>query len=406
MIKDDFSDDTLSNPPLNNNTRDLFKPLVDVSLDEKEFELFQTKKNKKFFTKSRRSLIILLLYIVSSSLSTLLLQYNLPHPKPFLSAYFNTAIFIVFIPISFIVNLYSEIMKNRPQEEEKSSLEIQKKMSDNFSDIMEKKFYENYYRYYRRFYVNSAALMVIYFVSLGLYYLSLSYMEPILCSLINAFTGMFLFIPILFLNGIKCRVTKVLIIGLNLTILTLFSISFFFAHRNIPTYGAIFCIVSSLTQAIFIVYFKKLINKYKFYIDISELVGYMGLLGLLSIPLLILCFHYVSFESFIMPDGYTILLMIEKAVIESLFIGYLLMRSVRFFNISTFSSVYGVSLGILLLTYFLKTSFPQKISLICCVLGEVVVIVSITITFIHHKKSRQNKKIKRKRKSKQLLNYK
>ena len=154
MIKDDFSDDKFSNPPRTSNTSDSFKPLMEVSLDEKEFELFQTKKNKKFFTESIRSLIILLLYIISSSLSTLLLQYNLPHPKPFVSAYFNTAIFIVYIPISFIVNLYSEIVKNPPQEEEKTSLETQKKMSDNFSDIIEKKFYENYYRYYRRFYVN------------------------------------------------------------------------------------------------------------------------------------------------------------------------------------------------------------------------------------------------------------
>lgn len=403
MIKDDFSDDKFSNPPRTSNTSDSFKPLVEVSLDEKEFELFQTKKIKKFFTKSIRSLIILLLYIISSTLSTLLLQYNLPHPKPFVSAYFNTAIFIVYIPISFIVNLYSEIVKNPPQEEEKTSLEIQKKMSDNFSDIMEKKFYENYYRYYRRFYVNSGALMLIYFVSLGFYYLALSYMEPMLCSIINAFTGLFVFIPILFINGIKCRMTKILIIGLNLIILTLFSISFFFAHSVFPTYGIIFCTISSLIQALFIVYFKKLINKYKFYIDISELVGYMGLFGLLIIPLLILCFHYVSFERFIMPDGYTILRMLGKAGIESLFIEYLLMRTVRFFNISTFSSVYGVNLGILILTYFLKTSFPTQISLICCVIGEVVVIVSIIITFIHHKKSRQNKKIKRKRK-KQPIN--
>ena len=411
MIKDDSIERPLNPNRTTNSTIDL-NNIANVSLDEKDYQLFQSKKHKKFFNKSLRSLVIIVLYLTCTTLSIIFLKYRLPSPHPFFSAYINTSLFVFFIPISFIVNLYVDIANKQPQEEEKSSLEIQKTMSDNFSDIMEKKFYENYYRYYRRFYFNAIVLMVLYFLSLSFYFISLNSLTPFICSVINSFTSLFVFIPILFTRGIKCSLTKALLLSMNFIILSLFILSLIFLNNTQNSSisltisqhsisGFICCFVSAIFNALFIVYYKKLIKKYKFYIDISELVAYIGLFCLLLIPLVLVAFHYMTFESFSVPNGYIALRCILKGGLESFLTDYLLMRALRFFNISTFSSVYGFNLGILILCFYINIWSEIKnnaISLYTFIGGEVVVVALAVLSFFHHKISRKNRKIKRKKK--------
>ena len=411
MIKDDSLEHPLHPNRTTTSTIDL-NNIVNVSLDEKDYQLFQSKKHKKCFNKSLRALIILIVYLTCTTLSIIFLKYRFPSPHPFFSAYINTSLFVFFIPISFIVNLYLDIAKKQPQEEEKSSLEIQKTMSDNFSDIMEKKFYENYYRYYRRFYFNSIVLMSLYFLSLSFYFISLSSLSPFICSVINSFTSLFVFIPILFTRGIKCSLTKALLLSMNCIILTLFILSIVFLYNSQNSLisitlskhsiaGFVCCFISSILNALFIVYYKKLIKKYKFYIDISELVGYIGLFSLLLIPLLLIAFHYMTFEEFSFPGGLMALQYILKGGIESFLTDYLLMRALRFFNISTFSSVYGFNLGILILCFYIKKWSEIKnntFALYSFIGGEILVLTLAVLGFFHHRISRKNRKIKRKKK--------
>ena len=413
MIKDDSMERPLNPNRTTNSTIDL-NNIANVSLDEKDYQLFQSKKHKKFFNKSFRSLVILILYLTCTTLSIIFLKHRLPSPHPFFSAYTNTSLFVFFIPISFMVNLYLDVAKKQPQEEEKSSLEISKTMSDNFSDIMEKKFYENYYRYYRSFYFNAIVLMLLYFLSLSFYFISLGTLSPFICSVINSFTSLFVFIPILFTRGIRCSLTKALLLSMNVIILSLFIVSIVFLNNNqnssisimlshCSISGFICCFVSSIFNALFIVYYKKLIKKYKFYIDISELVGYIGLFSLLLIPLLLVALHYMTFETFSFPKGYMALQYILKGGLESFVTDYLLMRALRFFNISTFSSVYGFNLGILILCFYINIWSEIKnnvISLYTFIGGEVVVVALAVLGFFHHKISRKKRKIKGKRRHK------
>ena len=209
----------------------------DSQISEELVETFSpietTEKNKiskspKFHLSNKfKSSVFLLVHFISFIVSSVYIRNTFFNLEPYQAAFFHTFTLAIILPFSFIRNLFtSRVIEKKKNEEEKSEEEIVDNiLQDNFSFIMDSKFYENYSKYSKRFYYLLAVLLVSYFLALFLFYLSLEQMEPFFINILLSSSSL-LTIPGKYI--LKRKFKKVNLYQLLVCLCTFFSFCFSF----------------------------------------------------------------------------------------------------------------------------------------------------------------------------------
>lgn len=319
------------------------------------------KKQKRWLLKANKKFLYFIISILLYSITHLLIRYDSMETDHFLLAYFQVASLTIFIPLSFLKkNIEDNFTKTKPKEIEQSSSLMAQQMRDEFSEIMEKKFYENYFEYSSKFYLHSIILSSLYYISLSFYYWGLYYIPPLIGNSIFASTAIVLQI-------IKIVTGKYKLNLLSNFILILYSCGlcclFGYLHnlntlKSLSLYGLAYFSISAITTALFIFYFNSISKKYKFYIDVIELLGFAGLFCLLIIPFFLLLVTYLTTDSIIIPMGTQLLIVLAKSMLCSCVNDVIILKCISLFSMS----VEVTSLGSLItLLYVFQVMFKTDI---------------------------------------------
>lgn len=376
---------------------------------EEEFRKFKKAKHKKFFNKKKKAFIALFFYIISSIFSYTFLKYNSLLTEPFQAAFFHSSSLVLFIPLTFLFKTVSQkLIKKEEKEKERVSQELSRNLSENFSDLMEKKYYENYYHYYREFYINIIILIILYFSSISTYYQSLKYTDPLFTNLLLGMTGLAIIIIKMTFKGVKCLFTNFILIFLNIMVSVMLILYYLSQTDHTMSTNKMlsltFLVSSVLSNCGFIYYFKRLVKKYKYYISIPEVSGFIGLFSLLIVPFLLVGLYYLKLEIINFPTGPETLIILSK----SLFIGcvsdFLMFLPISLVNKICFCSTFNIILGSIYSVYFIVKKLRNKQAktekLIFFIIGESAAFLLLIFTIVNYY---QNKKDKKKRRIKNKM---
>lgn len=257
-------------------------------LDEYKYNLKNTKKD----------FIIPLVYIaIGLSLSILKqIQFNscTPITSPIFMTYFQSISFILFLPVSFILTqLENFFFKKKGSENEISSKELQNTMDDSFSEIMSHKFYENYYKYHKKFYLYVLYFSLLYYFSYLFYYAAFLILHPSICFILHSGIGLLISIYLIFFSNFKFSCFKdvglvflsaELILSFLVYVLIIYEKDVQFnSYKYHLLLGIILLILSDIGMVIIVIFLKKIIKSYNFYLNVGEFLGFSGLFSSLFI---------------------------------------------------------------------------------------------------------------------------
>lgn len=310
------------------------QPFPDEEVKRIEHSILKKKFNK---WKTYRKFVYFTLSMMLYSVTHIFLRYNTMGVDHFLLPYFQVASLVVFIPFSFLkTNITENCSKGKPTEIERSSSVIEEKMKDEFSEIMEKKFYENYFEYSSRFYLHAIILSLLYYIRLLFYYWSLYYIPPLNCNSIFAST-------VIVLQVIRMLTGKYKPSLLSNFILIFYSCGLccLFGYLNnanelksLSVLGVIYASISVIVTALFLYYYNSITKKYKYYIDIFELFGFIGLFCLVIIPFPLVLMSYFATDGVRIPMGIELFIVLGKAMLCSCVNDVLIFNCISMFSMS------------------------------------------------------------------------
>ena len=308
--------------------------------------------NEHFFYK----IFLIIIFILSYTFSAIYIRINYLECTPLQAAYIQCSVFIIFIPFSFIINLYNDNKQNLNDDEFifENELDIERKMESNFSELIEKKYYETYYSYYNNFIKNAFILFILFVCYLIFFYFASCYVTPLLNQIIFLSLTSFIMMINKFLGRkkIKNLNLKILFIIINILLCTFFILMYKNYLSNFKMdkikIGILLIIVSSLFFSMFLIYFNLLIKKYHYYFELVEMLGYMGLYCFIFLFIIIFILHIlIKNEKFNYPTGHGFLILIFKCIISSLFCDFSLLLLFRYFNTMIISQIFLILIGIL-----------------------------------------------------------
>ena len=309
-------------------------------------------------------IFLIVVFIISYTFSAIYIRINYLESTPIQAAYIQCSVFIIFIPFSFIINVYNDNKKNLNENEFicESEKEIEKKMENNFSEIIEKKYYENFYNYYKNFYLNSFILCLFYISYLIFFYFGTCYITPLFSQIIFlSLTSLVMMInKFLKRKKIKNLNLKIFVIILNIILFIFFILMYkkYFSQFKQDKFhiGVLLIIISSLFFSLFLIYFQYIIKKYEYYLELVEMLGYMGFYCFIFLFLIILTLNYlIESEKINYPTGNDFFVLIFKCIISSLICDFSLILLFRHFNTMIISQIFLILIGILSGIYCFNT---------------------------------------------------
>ena len=313
-------------------------------------------------------LIWLIIFMISSIYSSIYYKINSFNISPFISSYFQTSIFTIFIPISFIFNSLNKNIINHKkfdedEEYEESRNNLLEKYKENFSEFMEKQFYEVFYYYYSSFYKFAIFIGVTFFISQTLFNLSSFYLIPLFQNISICLISIFILLLKLFLRGIKLSLLNFLIIFFNI----FFCVSIFITFHFIVPFnkiiendilGIIFISLYILLMSILISFYKKKMNKYFYYIDLNELTGFSGCFIMFFFPIIFACIN--SFIKFPFDNSINLnndfLIFLLKCFVSSCIGYYSFIQLMKFYTTTILSIILNIRVGFLYIIFYLFTN--------------------------------------------------
>jgi len=131
--------------------------------------------------------------------------------------------------------------------------------------------------------------------------------------------------------------------------------------KNIKYFiGILLIIISSLFFSAFLMYFHNIIKKYKYYLDLAEIIGYMGFYCCIFLFIIILILNYsVKSEKINYPTGNKFFILIFKCIISSFICDFSLILLFKYFNVIIIAQIFLLLIGILSAVYMINY-FIQK----------------------------------------------
>ena len=248
---------------ISNSSKDTLQGFADTSIQSHK------KVPHQFLSRKTKSLLLLLVYLLSFSFSSIYIKSSLFNLHPFQASFFHSFFLTMLLPFSFIRNLFKErVIQKKQNEEEQSTQEIEATiLKENFSFILDKKFYENYTKYIKMFYYRLLMLVSSYLLSLSFYYFALQEMQPFLCNILYSSCSIIIIISKL---GFKEKFTFMNIFQLLLSfiIFASFLISFLYEYnyendKMFTLLGMILMILCIISTCVFVLLLKSLYMKMK-----------------------------------------------------------------------------------------------------------------------------------------------
>ena len=353
--------------------------------DETFLEKHEGKKQKQRVTS--KEILSITIYLLCSILSTLFIQSEAQSLSFYQTSLIQSSCLIVFIPLSSLQKIFLDrvVKHHLSNEEEKDpALQLQE---DSFSELMNKKNYEHFYKYSKSYYRNTFYLILCYLISLTCHYWTLHYLNGILCLIYFTANSVTILLLRCFLQFRKTKLFDVLQLILNVGICVTFYICYYFLtniHIDRTYYmGTALAATSVIANTAFLYFWKSLQKKYKFYISTTEVAGYMGLFSMLVAFVLIICVAlfkdgFKFFNGGV--DGMEMFMYVIKVGLCGVVVDFSLMKMVDHCSFRLVSNAYNIILGIIFAIYCALNFKQLQLKLnvmITFAVSEVLVLVSV-----------------------------
>ena len=208
--------------------------------------------------------------------------------------------------------------------------------------------------------------MALYFFYTTFYYQTLREFDALPLANISCFSTLFIFIFKLFIQGHNSSRKNIIITLLNIITTLLFLCFYlFYIHKRLQwktlIKGIIFSFIYVLMQSAFVLYFKKIIKKYKYYLNITEITGFVGAFSIVSIIPVLLCVNYFQIEKINFDRGIYLYITILKCGILSLCVDYCYFWILKLFSLSFVTSISNYITGILFMVYVLIVGYSENV---------------------------------------------
>ncbi len=352
------------------NDDDICEDLTNNLLNKNDF--INTPPQKKSFCETRyiKRFIIILVYIVSFILNSIFIRINSLDLLPVKASFVQGALLSIFIPISFFISSNRNFKKNKSfigHEKEVLNIEIENNMKEGLSEFMNKKYYEVYYQYISKFYLFTAFLSVLYFLSIYFFYEGISYTQPVFGQLFFPFISILIVIFKIFDGSINCNKAKVFSILSILIASILFMISFI-KNNDITfdknyIYSTIFLTVFVLCQSLLIFLVKKIFKKYFYYVDVLEFFGYVGIYIAGIVPLILIILYATFYSDLIKnnPTGGALFVVLGKAFFSTCICDLSFAYILKYFTLKITCKLMVINLSIIYFIFYIVTSEKDTI---------------------------------------------
>ena len=353
--------------------------------DETFLDKHEIKKPKQRVTS--KEILSIFIFLLCSTLSTIFIQSEAQSLSFYQTSLIQSSCLIIFIPLSSLQKIFFDrvVKHHLSNEEEKDpALQLQE---DSFSELMNKKNYEHFYKYSKSYYRNTFFLILCYLISLTCHYYTLHYLNGMLCLIYFTANSVTIVLLRSFLQFRKTTLFDVVQLILNICICVAFYITYYSITKiNIDhTFymGTAIAAVSVVANTAFLYFWKSLQKKYKFYISTTEVAGYMGLFSLLVSIVLLICVAlfkdgFKFFNGGV--DGMEMFMYVIKVGLCGVVVDFSLMKMVDNCSFRLVSNAYNIILGIIFAIYCLLNLKQLQLKLnaiITLTISEVLVLVSI-----------------------------
>jgi len=366
------------------------KEMEETLLNKNDF-ITPTYREKKNFCETRyfRRIVLIIIYIISYSISAIFIRINSLDLVPIKACFIQGAIFSIFIPVSFFFSSNKYFKKKRINlgtEKEILNTDIERNMKENLSDYMNKRYYEVYYQYLSKFYYLTGFFSVLYFFSIFFFYKGISYSQPLLGQIFLSFIPVILMAAKLVDKNIKYSGTKILSVICILSSSILYMISFLkydiieFDKRHI--YSTIFLVLFVICQSFIIYFMKKIFRKYFYYVEVFELVGYIGIYILAVVPFILVILYFVFDRELINnnPSGNSLFYVIGKAFFSTCICDLCLVYILKYFSLKIACKLMIINLSIIYLIFYLVTG-KEILSNYYFLIGQILSVILLFLLF-------------------------
>ena len=355
--------------------------------DETFMEKHQGKK-PKHRVKSKEFLSIII-YLLCSILSILFIQSEAQSLSFYQASFLQSSCLIVLIPLSSLQKIFLDrvVKHHLSNEEEKDP--VQQLQEDSFSELMNKKNYEHFYKYSKSYYRNTFYLILCYLISLTFHYWTLHYLNGVLCLIYFTANSVTILLMRCFLQFRKTKLIDILQLLLNIGTCVAFYVCYRFLTPIQVDYnyywGTGLAAVSVLANTAFLYFWKSLQKKYKFYISTTETAGYMGLFSLLVTFCLVVCVALFKDGFKFLKEGVNgteVFMYVIKVGFCGVVVDLALMKMVDHCSFRVVSNAYNIILGIVFAVYcgwnFKQFEFGLN-AVATFAVSEVLVLISIVL---------------------------
>ena len=367
--------------------------------DETFLEKHKHKKQKMPI--KTKGILSILIYIICSVLSTIFIKHEAQSLSYYQSSFLQSSCSIVLIPLSSLQKIFLDrIIKHRlSNEEEKDPAE--QLQEESFSELMNKKNYEHFYKYSKSYYRNILYLIICYFISLTFHYWTLHYLNIMLCLIYFTINSVTILLMKCIIHFHKTKLEDICQIILNIGVCVGFYICYHLLTKDNVNYnykiGTVLAATVVAANTAFLYFWKSLQKKYKFYINTTEVAGYMGLFSLITAVVVVVL--VVLFKDGFMlfsnegVFGVELFKLMAKVGFCGVVVDFALMKMVDYCSFGLVSNTYNVVLGVVFGVYW--GGYLERMSLtevVGFVVSEGMVGVSVVVMVIKIISSNQKRK--------------
>ena len=358
-------------------------------LNKNEFLPTYPQKKTFFETEYIKRVALIFIYLITYIYSAIYIRINALDLIPIKASYVQGAILSIFIPISFFISSNINFKKNKiymSQEKEVLNEEIEKNMKEGLSDFMNRKYYEVYYYYISKFYILTAFFSVLYILSIYCFHQGISYTQPLFGQLFVPFISFIIVI----METIDHKRRKYDIFKiLNLICIIIISLLFmtsYIKNNNLNKdhnyiYSITFLGVFTLCQSILIYFMNKVFQKYYYYVDVLEFVGYMGIYITVIVPLILVILYAIFYSELIQnnPSGNLLFIILGKAFISTCICDLSLAYILKYFSIKIICKLLVINLSLIYLIFYIVTGKDKILNDFYFIFGQILSLALIAL---------------------------
>ena len=366
--------------------------------DETFLEKQQNKKQK--MPVKAKGILSIVIYVLCSVLSTMFIKSEAQSLSFYQASLLQSSCLIVLIPLSSLQKiLLDRVVKHHlSNEEEKDPAE--QLQEDSFSELMNKKNYEHFYKYSKSYYRNTIYLIICYLISLTFHYWTLHYLNGMLCVIYFTVNAVTILLMKCLIHFRKTKLEDICQIVLNIGICVGFYICYqYLTKDNVDYYykiGTVLATTAVVANTAFLYFWKSLQKKYKFYISTTEVAGYMGLFSMiLAFVVVILVALFKDGFKFFSEEVFCteMFVLMAKVGFCGVVVDFSLMKMVDYCSFGLVSNVYNVILGIVFGVYWIGNLERMNLQeIVGFVLSEGMVVLSLVVMIIKIVSSNKKRK--------------